>query len=593
MFQVEIDQLTSKLFRQIHTGSEYVLLQEILNSELIEDGTKNYFRAEIEWWIYKEREYKTTVLDLHDSTASINQLFNTLDEVFRERARFSLHDLRALLHQFVSARLNFLCRPRETLKQFVFRNKQSCSLEEILLRINYFSEYAYLNDGIRSWFFQLDHTRKDNVFLTKEQFQSLIASIDDSVLLADDFSPQTFVELLTPLFEFFDVASSYIPPRSVPIETLILFLDDKEIVPIAKLLTELYHKQKIKFVTKSKLLSIINGFTEVASNVSLIDEEVVNQQLLFDTTSIKEQSNFLGKSIATSDQTPKITPTFVVDKIEAVHLPEKIVSQKDTIDSILENVQSNMDFIYNEELFSNGDLTSGLSSITSDPLRFDDIEFPSTNDETIAVEEEYDPFKNFDTFFSSDDINKSESLLLEATDSETEIEISSTIEEVEERTDLEEEKPDFDTIIEEIPNSDVETFEVNNDSDEFESILNESNQENKSTIVGSIDLEDEFTTIERSSESEENIEQFIIKDTVDTLKQQFFSEELYNQINQEVFGTNAEATRDFAETMSQITTYDVALTMVIQTFLDNGLSPENPLLQQTEQYLSTYYERKS
>jgi hypothetical protein len=593
MFQVEIDQLTSKLFRQIHTGSEYVLLQEILNSDLIEDGTKNYFRAEIEWWIYKEREYKTTVLDLLDSTASINQLFNTLDEVFRERARFSIHDLRSLLHQFVSARLNFLCRPRETLKQFVFRNKQSCSLEEILLRINYFSEYAYLNDGIRSWFFQLDHTRKDNVFLTKEQFQSLVASIDDSVLLADDFSPQTFVELLTPLFEFFDVASSYIPPRSVPIETLILFLDDKEIVPIAKLLTELYHTQKIKFVTKSKLLSIINGFTEVASNTASIDEEVVNQQLLFDTTSIKEQSNFLGKSISTSEQTPKITPTFVVDKIEAVHIPEKTVSQKDTIDSILENVQSNMDFIYNEELFSNGDLTSGLSSITSDPLRFDDIEFPSNNDDTIAVEEEYDPFKNFDTFFSSEDINKSESLLLEATDSETEIDISSTIEEVEERSIVDEEMSDIDIMKVEIPNSDVESFDVSNDTDEFETILNESNEENKSTIVESIDLEDDFTTLENSSDSEENIEQFIIKDSVDTLNQQFFSEELYNQINQEVFGSNAEATRDFAETMSQITTYDVALTMVIQTFLDNGLSPENLLLQQTEQYLSTYYERKS
>lgn len=593
MFQVEIDQLTSKLFRQIHTGSEYVLLQEILNSELIEDGTKNYLRAEIEWWIYKEREYKTTVLDLHDSTASINQLFNTLDEVFRERARFSIHDLRALLHQFVSARLNFLCRPRETLKQFVFRNKQSCSLEEILLRINYFSEYAYLNDGIRSWFFQLDHTRKDNVFLTKEQFQSLIASIDDSVLLADDFSPQSFVELLTPLFEFFDVASSYIPPRSVPIETLILFLDDKEIVPIAKLLTDLYHTQKIKFVTKSKLISIINGFTEVASNTTSIDDEVVNQQLLFDTTSLREQGNFLGKSISASEQTPKITPTFVVDKIEAVHMPEKTVPQKDTIDSILENVQSNMDFIYNEELFSNGDLTSGLSSITSDPLRFDDIEFPSNNDETIAVEEEYDPFKNFDTFFSTDDINTSDIAHSEASDSETENVDSSTIEEVDEETVVIEEITDIDTMIEEVPNSEVESLDVSNDIDEFETILNDSNEENNFTEVENILVEDDFTEIENSFDNEDNVEQFIVKNTLDSIQQPFFSEELYNQINQEVFGSNAEATRDFAETMSQITTYDVALTMVIQTFLDNGLSPENPLLQQTEQYLTTYYESKS
>lgn len=593
MFQVEIDQLTSKLFRQIHTGSEYVLLQEILNSNLIEDGTKSYFRAEIEWWIYKEREYKTTVLDLHDSTASINQLFNTLDEVFRERARFSIHDLRSLLHQFVSARLNFLCRPRETLKQFVFRNKQSCSLEEILLRINYFSEYAYLNDGIRSWFFQLDHTRKDNVFLTKEQFQSLVASIDDAVLLADDFSPQAFVELLTPLFEFFDVASSYIPPRSVPIETLILFLDDKEIVPIAKLLTELYHSQKIKFVTKSKLLSIINGFTDAATKTSFIDDEVVNQQLLFDTSSIREQGNFLGKSIATSEHTPKITPTFVVDKIEAVHIPEKTITHKDTIDSILENVQSNLDFIYNEELFSNGDLTSGLSSITSDPLRFDDIEFPSTNDESVAIEEEFDPFKNFDTFFSSDDIEESESVLTEESVTKTESIISSTIEEIDEGTIVDVERSDFDMITETTPTSEVESFVVNNDFDEFDAILNETIEDNKSYSEVDIELEDDFTSIEKSLNDEENIEQFIVKDTNYSIQQPFFSEELYTRIKEEVFSSNTDATRDFAETMSQITTYDVALTMVIQTFLDNGLSPENPLLQETEQYLTTYYERNS
>lgn len=570
MFQVEIDQLTSKLFRQIHTGSEYVLLQEILNSELIEDGTKNYFRAEIEWWIYKEREYKTTVLDLHDSTASINQLFNTLDEVFRERARFSIHDLRSLLHQYVSARLNFLCRPRETLKQFVFRNKQSCSLEEILLRINYFSEYAYLNDGIRSWFFQLDHARKDNVFLTKEQFQSLIASIDDAVLLADDFSSKAFVELLTPLFEFFDVASSYIPPRSVPIETLILFLDDKEIVPIAKLLTDLYHTQKIKFVTKSKLLSIINGFTEVATQSSMVEDEIVNQQPLFDSSSIREQSNFLGKSISSTEQTPKITPTFVVDKIEAVHIPEKAVSQKDTIDSILENVQSNMDFIYNEELFSNGDLTSGLSSITSDPLRFDDIEFPSTNDDNIAVEEEYDPFKNFDTFFSTDDNNTSGNLMSGETDDEPLNIIPSTIELVDETPSSEVTDSSKSEVVEEsLPNFDNDIFDLNSDQDDGKNV-------------------DEV----QSLETEESIEQFIVKDSYDSMQIPFFTEELYHQINQEVFSSNTEATRNFAETMSQITSYDVALTMVIETFLDNGLSPESPLLQQTEQYLSTYFEGK-
>jgi len=580
MFQVEIDQLTSKLFRQIHTGSEYVLLQEILNSELIEDGTKNYFRAEIEWWIYKEREYKTTVLDLHDSTASINQLFNTLDEVFRERARFSIHDLRSLLHQYVSARLNFLCRPRETLKQFVFRNKQSCSLEEILLRINYFSEYAYLNDGIRSWFFQLDHTRKDNVFLTKEQFQSLIASIDDAVLLADDFSPQAFVELLTPLFEFFDVASSYIPPRSVPIETLILFLDDKEIVPIAKLLTDLYHTQKIKFVTKSKLLSIINGFTEVATQSSSVEDEIVNQQPLFDSSSIREQSNFLGKSISSTEQTPKITPTFVVDKIEAIHIPEKTVSQKDTIDSILENVQSNMDFIYNEELFSNGDLTSGLSSITSDPLRFDDIEFPSTNDDNIAIEEEYDPFKNFDTFFSTDDNNTSEIALSGETDNELLNAIPSTIELVDETPFLEvADISENEAVEESIPTFDEDILDLNSDTVSGENIVIVSKEENV----------DE----EQSLETEESTEQFIVKESIDTIQIPFFTEELYHQINKEVFGLNTEATRDFVETMSQITSYDVALTMVIETFMDNGLSPESPLLQQTEQYLSTYFEGKS
>lgn len=580
MFQVEIDQLTSKLFRQIHTGSEYVLLQEILNSDLIEDGTKNYFRAEIEWWIYKEREYKTTVLDLHDSTASINQLFNTLDEVFRERARFSIHDLRSLLHQFVSARLNFLCRPRETLKQFVFRNKQSCSLEEILLRINYFTEYAYLNDGIRSWFFQLDHTRKDNVFLTKEQFQSLIASIDDAVLLADDFSPEAFVDLLTPLFEFFDVASSYIPPRSVPIETLILFLDDKEIVPIAKLLTDLYHTQKIKFVTKSKLLSIINGFTEVATQSSSVEDEIINQQPLFDSSSIREQSNFLGKSISSSDQTPKITPTFVVDKIEAIHIPEKTVSQKDTIDSILENVQSNMDFIYNEELFSNGDLTSGLSSITSDPLRFDDIEFPSTNDDNIAVEEEYDPFKNFDTFFSIDDNNTSEIVISGENDDDPLNAIPSTIELVDETPFLEVADISENEVVEEsIPTFVEDILDLNSDIVGGENSLIESIEENVDEV--------------QPLETEENIEQFIVKDSLDSLQIPFFTEELYHQINKEVFGSNTEATRDFVDTMSQITSYDVALTMVIETFMDNGLSPESPLLQQTEQYLSTYFEGKS
>jgi hypothetical protein len=580
MFQVEIDQLSSKLFRQIHTGAEYVLLQEILGSELIEEGTKNYFRAEIEWWIYKEREYKFTVLDLHDSTATINQLFNTLDEVFRERARFSTQDLRSLLHQYISARLNFLCRPRETLKQFVFRNKQSCSLEEILLRINYFTEYPYLNDGIRSWFFQLDHARKDNVFLTKEQFQTLVASIDDSLLLADDFSPEAFVELLTPLFEFFDVASSYIPPRSVPIETLILFLDDKEIVPIAKLLTELHHTQKIKFVTKSKLLSIIKGFTDAANQTTAFEEEVINQQKLFDSITNKENSNFLGKSVQSNDQTSKITPTFVVDKIEAIHLQEKTAIEKDTIDSILENVQSNMDFIYNEELFSHGDLTSGLPTITSDPLRFDEIEFPSTNDETIAVEEEFDPFKNFDTFFSTE----SDEVEITSISELSPISMDSPIEESLSPISFEDVEEDFiDTSI--VSETTVEMEEnVNTFSEDQHRVADEDdfNFEMSDEIVTNPDVE-----LQQTEEVE------IEQNTIDSTTPIFFPAELYNKICDEVFTSNNDAMRDFAETMMQISNYDVALTVMIESFLENGLLSDNPLLQQTEEFLSTTFQGQS
>jgi len=610
MFQVEIDQLSSKLFRQLHSGADYILLNEILFSDLIGDSTKNFFRAEIEWWIYKEREYKYSVLDLQDSNSTLNQLFNSLDEVFRERARFSAQDLRSLLKQYVSVRLNFLCRPRETLKQFVFRDKSSCSIEEILLRIDYFSEYPYLYDGIRSWFFQLEHERKDKVFLTKEQFQTLVASIDDSVLLADDFTPEAFVELLSPLFAFFDVASSYIPPRSVPIETLILFLDDKEIVPIAKLLSELHHSQNIRYVSKTKLLSLIKNFTEVANSSTSDVEEVINQQRLFDSYSIRDNSNFLGKTAIQSDLSSRITPTFVVDKIEAIHISNNTELEKDSFDSILENVSSNIDFIYNDELFSNGDLTSGLSSLSADPLRFDDIEFPSTKDDSISIEEEFNPFETFDTFFNSDpDMQTAEEVLFieePSTSIEpTSLEIPESLDIIQEFDENEEDiftkfaesslalnavpsledseidvpaekAEDSSSLIEEIDTLKNLTNDLGSDFNDFSVDMNQNvSYENEDSFgFESIDTNNDFEAIEESNNQ----------------SRLYFSEELHNEISEVVFLSNSDEIEELSQKLFSTTTYDEALTIVIQTIIDNDISPEDTILQKIESFLKVKYQ---
>jgi hypothetical protein len=138
----------------------------------------------------------------------------------------------------------------------VFRGEPTKPLHEILLRLQYVSEYQYLTDGFRHWATTRSAETSGFEILSVIEFERIIEKIDNEAIL--DLSQTEFVALLDPLFAFFAAYDPDLPPESVPTEAVIIFLDDKGAVPISQALERMLYREELRTLTRSKLLAVID-----------------------------------------------------------------------------------------------------------------------------------------------------------------------------------------------------------------------------------------------------------------------------------------------------------------------------------------------
>ena len=146
MFESEIEQLKKHLAAQLPQAQPFVYLHEILESG-IDDCYKQSIQAEVDWWIYEEQIERTDHPHFDTSAPELQEIFASLDDAYRQYAQFNISQLNEAIESAVKVRLNFLCRPRTTLKWFIYRGAPTKTVYEILLRLAYFQDYNYLVTG--------------------------------------------------------------------------------------------------------------------------------------------------------------------------------------------------------------------------------------------------------------------------------------------------------------------------------------------------------------------------------------------------------------------------------------------------------------
>ncbi len=257
MFERELERARKGLRDLVSTRDPYVSLQSILGNGAVHPAYRCFFGAEVAWWLHEERALRTSNPRFDTTAGPFKELFAKLDDAYLRHARFDHEELNATIEAAVKTRLNFLCRPRTSLKWFVFRGEPTKPLNEVLLRLSYFHDYQYLTDGIRQW---ADARRTDSVssyeILSIVEFERIIEKVDNDAIL--DQSQDEFVELLQPLYDWFAEHNTELPPESVPTEAVIIFLDDKGAIPISQTLERMLYRENLKILTRSKFLDVID-----------------------------------------------------------------------------------------------------------------------------------------------------------------------------------------------------------------------------------------------------------------------------------------------------------------------------------------------
>lgn len=256
MFEKELDRVRKQLKTSLATPKPYVPLSAILANEQVYAPYRRYFHAEVQWWVHEERVIRTSNPRFDTHEADLGDLLRLVDTEYVGRARFDHEELSAVIDAAAKTRLNFLCRPRTTLKWFAFRGEPTKPIHEILLRLRYFHDYAYLVHGFEQWVKARSNESSPYEILSVVEFERIVEKIDNDAIL--DLSQEEFVALMDPLFEFFGEANPELPPETVPTEAVIIFLDDKGAIPISQALERLLYREELRYLTRTKLIDIIN-----------------------------------------------------------------------------------------------------------------------------------------------------------------------------------------------------------------------------------------------------------------------------------------------------------------------------------------------
>lgn len=230
MFEQEINETIQRITRDVLQDRTLVPLAEILEDERIPDRFKAFFETEARWWIYTESVARTRDRRFDFSHPELESLLNYMEQIQVRHARFERDDFLAVLDSAVKLTYNYLCRPQTTLKWYVFRGEPTKPLGETLLRMDAFLDYPYFRTVFREWVDRKKEERATFDTISAKEFERIVRRIDDQILLSctiDDL-----LGLMNPLFEFVGKGDA----RSVPVEAMIVFFDDKNIHKLVEFL---------------------------------------------------------------------------------------------------------------------------------------------------------------------------------------------------------------------------------------------------------------------------------------------------------------------------------------------------------------------
>ena len=263
MFESDIERSKMRLLEAVNGYQPSTYLRDIVAHPHVDYAYKQYFEAEFAWWLYEEQTVRRANPHVNPHDPETQIILRNLDLQYHKNARFERDQLLGMADAAVKGVLNYRVRPRTTLKWFVYRGEPTKPIHEIYLRMRYFADYNYLHEGFNQWLVRRGLRYDSLDIISVLEFERIIKKIDDDAIL--ELSPSEFVNMIAPIGSCFHHDDD--ADVGIPIEAVIIFLDDKEVYVIAQKLEHLLYQQGVRMLTKQMFLAVVD---EVLAEV---DEE--------------------------------------------------------------------------------------------------------------------------------------------------------------------------------------------------------------------------------------------------------------------------------------------------------------------------------
>ncbi len=236
MFEQHIDRVFIDLMDKIAFGGGFAYITDIVGMAPISRPWRAYLLAEVDWWVYEQQMARVGNPNFDFAYEEFIYAFQHLDSLYAAKARFTNDNLTKILKTAVKTRLNMLLRPRTTLKWFVFRGEPTKPYREIILRLNYLNDYKYISDGFVAHVERNQFLRSSNDIMSVNEFEKIIDEVDNEKIF--NVTPQEFLEIVEPMFGFFNSEMSPEETDTIPTAALAIFFDDKGIFVLSKKLKQ-------------------------------------------------------------------------------------------------------------------------------------------------------------------------------------------------------------------------------------------------------------------------------------------------------------------------------------------------------------------
>jgi hypothetical protein len=175
MFEKEIKFINDFCLNKISKAGSFLTFEKLRGIE-IHPAILKYISSEIDHQIYLDRQVLLRNSEYDYSGTEVSKYFRMIAQEIKKSKRISESEIHDLISQAVTFNVSYTTKPNETLVDFIFKESDSKSPDEIMMILDYLYYYNYLGQILSSYLY-----KKQLLTLDKKDLESLLYKIDSEL----------------------------------------------------------------------------------------------------------------------------------------------------------------------------------------------------------------------------------------------------------------------------------------------------------------------------------------------------------------------------------------------------------------------------